>query len=327
MKSVIPLITDTDESIWLAFYEFKKAYNQKYLIDVSKDVADFKEVTIQFLNSYPNFNSHLFIKDNEVVGTYNTFLLNKGLPEEKLDVKVFFLDENILEEFNAEIISLIQQNKSSVKKVKANIENNNLQKTFQTQGFRNANESIWFHLKLENINKELVDNILQTNIPKNNNLTIELNKELRGNSITDVAHLMTTLLNDMKRDDNHETFKQTPEELKEIVNSHKKSKGNLFHLLLRNEKNELIGVCIVVFKKDNPIAVNQFMTGVLKEYRGLGLPTWMKAYIYDYLQKNYPTIQLIKTDCFADNTPMVHINKKMGFEEIELTTEMVYEKN
>lgn len=327
MKSVIPLIADTDESTWLAFYNFKKIYNKKHFIDISNDIEDFKETTIQFLNSYPNFNSHLFIKGNEVVGTYNTFLLNKGLPEEKLDVKVFFLDENILEEFNAEIILLIKQNKSSIKKVKANIENNNLQKIFQAQGFRNANESIWFHLKLENINKNLVDNILQTNIPKNNNLTTELNKELKGNVIIEVSRLMTILLNDMKRNDEHEVFNETPERVQEIVNSHKKSRSNLFHLLLRNEKQELIGMCITVFKKDNPTSVNQFMTGVLKEYRGLGLPTWMKAYMYDYLQKNYPTINLIKTDCYADNTPMVHINEKMGFKEANRTIEMIYEKN
>ena len=101
----------------------------------------------------------------------------------------------------------------------------------------------------------------------------------------------------------------------------------MFHLLLRNERQELIGMCITVFKKDNPTSVNQFMTGVLKEYRGLGLPTWMKSYMYDYLQKNYPTINLIKTDCYSDNTPMVHINKKMGFEEASRTTELIYEKN
>lgn len=327
MKRIVPLVPNSDESIWLAFYNFKKVYNKKHLIDINKDFESFKEFNISFFNSFPNFNSNLFIKNNEVVGTYNTHLLNKDLLEEKLDLKITFLDETILDEFNAEIISLIEQNKSSGKKIKTDIGNNHLQKTFQKQGFRNANESIWFHLKMENINKNLVTDVLQINVPKNHELTVELNKELKGNTINEVAQLMTVLLNDIKRSDKHETFKETPERVQEIVNSHKKSRSNLFHLLLRNEKQELIGMCITVFKKDNPTSVNQFMTGVLKEYRGLGLPTWMKAYMYDYLQKNYPTISLIKTDCYSDNTPMIHINKKMGFEETYRSTEMVYENN
>ena len=327
MKSVVPLVIDSEESIWLAFYDFKKIYNKKHAIDISNNYADFKRITIDFLNSLAKCTSFLFIKNNEVVGSYNTFLLNKDHPEEKLDVGLAFLDEKFIDQFKPEISSLIEQHKSSAKKVKANIKNKNLQGIFKAHGFIFGNEDVWFHLKMENLNRILIDNALLANTPINNNISIELNKELKGNEFSEIAHLMTVLLNDMKRSDKHETFKETPERVQDIVNSHKKSKSNLFHLLLRNEKQELIGMCITVFKKDNPTSVNQFMTGVLKEYRGLGLPTWMKAYMYDYLQKNYPTINLIKTDCYADNTPMIHINKKMGFIEDKRTIEMIYENN
>ncbi|MCB0408908.1 MAG: hypothetical protein KDD29_01740, partial [Flavobacteriales bacterium] len=202
-----------------------------------------------------------------------------------------------------------------------------LKNSFKKEGFREANISIYFHLKRNNINNKLIKRLIEENTPQQQNLDVELNQELKGHEINEVANLMTTLLNDIQRLDNYQTFNETPERIQRVVEHHKKSNNNSFHLLLRNKEKELIGISIVVFKKENPTSVNQFMTGVLKEYRGLGLPTWMKAYMYDYLQKHYPTIELIKTDCFSGNLPMIHINKKMGFEEAYRSTEMVYEKN
>ncbi|MCB9360404.1 MAG: hypothetical protein H6587_07465 [Flavobacteriales bacterium] len=327
MKSVIPLSIDLDNSILLSYYNFKKAFNQKHSIDISNDYNSFKKGLDSFLQTSPNFNSNLLIKNGEVVGTFNTLLLNKDLPEEILDTIVSFIDDDSFLYFIPEVTTLINRWKFSAKKIKTNVVNKELKNSFKKEGFREANISIYFHLKRNNINNKLIRHLIEENIPQQQNLDVELNKELKGNEINEVAHLMTTLLNDILRFDNHEVFNQTPERIQRVVEQHKRSNNNSFHLLLRNKENELIGISIIVFKKENPTSVNQFMTGVLKEYRGLGLPTWMKAYMYDYLQKNYPTIELIKTDCFSGNTPMIHINKKMGFEEAYRTTEMVYENN
>jgi len=302
-------------------------FNQKHLIDTPKSFDSFKSSFLDFLASSYSHSFKLLIKQDVVVGTINTLLINKDAKEEVLDVRIESLENSEISDFEIEIEKEIPIWKNSAKKSKLDTSNKKLIHLLKSFGFREGNESTWFHLKMDKMNTNLIAAFLDDDTPKKHQLTVELNTHLTGKDIDAVAIMMTTLLNDMERIDNHQVFKETPEKVQEIVNSHIKTNSNLFHLLLKNEKSELIGMSILVFKKDHPSSANQYMTGVLKEYRGLGLPSWMKAYLYDYLRKNYPSIKLIKTDCFSGNAPMIHINKKMGFNEVERTTEMIYENN
>lgn len=325
MKKVVQLYADVDDSVWVSFDKFRRAYNRIHLNDGAKNLVEFKKGMIAFLNTSFSYSYKLLFKNDEVVGSIDLLLFNKGEAEEVLNVRIHVLKEKTIQDFEEELKLEIAQWKQLAKKIKLEVSYKNLMQLLEEQGYENGNDSIWFHLKTEKINNTIVKEFLNKDIIEKNKLTFELNQELKEHEFSDVANLMTILLNDIKRVDRHQTFKETPENIKEIVDNHKNSNSNLFHLLLRNEKEELVGMSIIVFKKDSPIVVNQFMTGVLKEYRGLGLPTWMKAYMYDYLQENYSTVKLIKTDCFAENTPMIHINKKIGFKEVIRTTEMIYE--
>lgn len=328
MNQIIPLESlSAEDKLWESYFGFQQKYHKEHSLELLDDFKRFKELTIDSLTTWVNFKRTLLLKNNKVVGLFNTFLLNKNLAEEIIEIRIFFLEESIIKEFEPQLKELIEFCKSIAKKLKINVSNLYVLELFKNQNFSLGNETLWFDIEVQSINKKLITNIIKKETPHKHNLLIELNQELQENEFKEIADLMTVLLNDMQRKNAHQVFKETAANVKEIVLTHKKGGKNLFHLLLRNNENKLIGMSIVLFKKENPKYVYQYMTGVLKEYRGLGLSFWMKAHIYDFLIKKFPSVELIKTDCFSDNLPMVHINKKLGFKEVETTIEMHYEKS
>ncbi len=327
MNQIITLESlSAEDKIWESYFEFQKMYNQKHSLEEIEDFKRFKELAMASLTSRFDFKRNLLLQNKKVVGLFNTFLLNKNLPEEIIEIRILFLENSIIKEFELQLKELIEFCKKDSKKLKINVSDAVVLELFKSQSFSLGNKDSWFELEIQNVNDKLITDIIAKETPKKYNLSVELNQELQGNEFKEIAELMTVLLNDMQRKNVHQVFKETEENVKEIVLTHKQWKNNLYHLLLRNDKNKLIGMSIVLFKKENPKYVNQYMTGVLKEYRGFGLSSWMKAYVYDYLKKEFPSVEFIKTDCFSDNLPMVHINKKFGFKEVETTVEMIYEK-
>ena len=96
------------------------------------------------------------------------------------------------------------------------------------------------------------------------------------------------------------------------------------YLLLRNAKSELIGMSFISYDRENAVVCKQFMTGTLPKYRRKGLAKFMKAAMYLFLQKEEPTIELVKTDCFSENDKMLNLNRKVGFETEFLEQEWHY---
>ena len=86
----------------------------------------------------------------------------------------------------------------------------------------------------------------------------------------------------------------------------------------------MIGMSVVRHDLTAPKQANQFMTGLLAPYRGKGLAKWLKAYLYDYLFKTYDSLEIIKTDCYSDNLPILGLNERFGFQEVNRKVEMVY---
>ena len=69
----------------------------------------------------------------------------------------------------------------------------------------------------------------------------------------------------------------------------------------------------MVFDPGKPQEISQTITGISKEYRGLGLAKLLKAKMIKRVIKNLPEVKTIETDCLLGNDAMLFINKKLGF--------------
>ncbi|HEY9001724.1 MAG TPA: hypothetical protein VIM89_10255 [Mucilaginibacter sp.] len=57
----------------------------------------------------------------------------------------------------------------------------------------------------------------------------------------------------------------------------------------------------------------QQMTGVIKAYRNKKLATYLKAIITSEAFARFPEIEKIETNCYSVNTPIIHLNKRLGY--------------
>ncbi len=69
-----------------------------------------------------------------------------------------------------------------------------------------------------------------------------------------------------------------------------------------------------------PEAVGQGDTGVLPEYRGLGLGRLLKAAMLEKVVRELPEARYIRTGNDATNKPMLKINEEMGFKPYKTVT-------
>jgi hypothetical protein len=312
------------DKLWLDYYHFIKALKEKESVDYDMDFESFKRASIDFSNSYPYFKFKLFLKDNEIIGSCEVFPLNVAKEEESQNVHIVFLEDGMINEFSSEIYKIISKWKAVSRKSKVETNNEALIQLLERQGFRKGNKGVYFNIFARDINTTFVNEAL--NNPFIHEFKHELNRELKQNEFKEFAEMMTILLNEMGREDTHQVFLVTAEDVERNCRHQKKMSTIPYYLLLRNEADKLIGISMLLLRKGTPKMANQFMTGVLKEHRGKGLSSWMKAYMYNELMKNHPTIETIITDCFVGNIPMIHINEKMGFKEIKRSVEMVYDR-
>ena len=81
--------------------------------------------------------------------------------------------------------------------------------------------------------------------------------------------------------------------------------------LIAEKDGEWIGKCHVVPKQESPEVGMQWLTGVLRAYRGHGLATALKVRTYERARAAGVTV--MTTENHADNAPMLAINTKFGF--------------
>ncbi len=82
--------------------------------------------------------------------------------------------------------------------------------------------------------------------------------------------------------------------------------------LLAEVDGQMVGKCQVVPKLESPHVGMQWLTGVLKDHRGHGLATALKARAYEMARE--AGVTTVTTENHEDNAPMLAINRKFGFQ-------------
>jgi GNAT superfamily N-acetyltransferase len=94
--------------------------------------------------------------------------------------------------------------------------------------------------------------------------------------------------------------------------------------IIAYDGSEMIGHTNVWLDLRAPQKLNQFMTGVLPEYRGRGIGLLMKSELYLALERLVPEWETISTETLSTNVYMQSINEQLGFRMMKQGYEMVF---
>lgn len=201
--------------------------------------------------------------------------------------------------------------------------NNFVQK--ELQGIIGAH-SITSELKISEAKRSIIDEWCQSSRKKFDRFRIEFYTDLPKELLDEFCSVFTTLLNDMPANSQLGDFNITPGQVWENQENGKKNKWASYRYLVFNEKNQLIAKTNVAIIKTDPPKMTQYMTGVLKEYRGLGISKWLKAEMFQKLVKDFPTLEKITTATHPNNHPSRELSKKMGYKKTGEIKEYLVER-
>lgn len=129
-------------------------------------------------------------------------------------------------------------------------------------------------------------------------------------ALSELVNVMETA----PRSSNREYYRIDAQYMRDQL-EHRKSKGIVSWFMYVKERStqRYVGYTEIQYAPSKPYKIKQFGTGVLPEYRGFGLGSWLKAAMLDRVLKERPHADYIDSDNDNVNDPMLHINARLGF--------------
>ncbi|MCB9233095.1 MAG: GNAT family N-acetyltransferase [Bacteroidia bacterium] len=175
------------------------------------------------------------------------------------------------------------------------------------------NQKNIYCLNVANLNPEQMKTWADNPAAEHLGLKFELYEYLPEYLYPEFSQLLTDLTGDIPRENRTINPLQTPEEYQKSAIQNRESGHFMMHFLLFDQENNLVGMTNVTVPNRPKAVMLQWMTGLKEEYRGKGLARWLKAKMLASLLEKFPDSEIILTDCYAANAPMIKINLEMGF--------------
>ncbi|MBP6732436.1 MAG: hypothetical protein KA149_10280 [Chitinophagales bacterium] len=308
--SCIEIFTDITESDLQAYYSF----HQKLMTALNKQLksfAHFSKRAIELL-AIPNRRECLLLNNDIVIGWLEAVAYNTSPTDKALALTGDLLEPINDTIFEAEVKQLIKQWTTAFNAPHIFIKSNTDYKQHLVEFLkgRQLDEQRYMKIETAALDRKLLQQwIDDTNLQglREEAYTLLPEKYL--------AQFVATLNAGLKDIPNNLTtftpYFTVADELERIEN--RKNTGAIQTvLLLFTEENKIAAFTNVLTWQNNATAA-QALTYVLPELRNRKLAKYLKAKMTLYVADNYPEIKGIATDCYARNTPMIHINEQAGF--------------
>lgn len=278
---------------------------------------EFCEASKNIKKSSHKFNIYLLFKSNKAIGRLVFQVVQK---HDDQDVVVSILKKYL----DSKVLLFLD------KKITCNyFEKMSWLKTFQpdislwseSKGFKVVNQFQHFEKSINSSIKTELEDWAQ--VP--DNLSVHYISYPEGKYLSEFTSFMNICLHEMMRENVRENLRMKKNHVVNWIESAKMRNVAFEIVALRDEKEKMVAMSFGILSHKNPKYLQQRMTGVLKEYRGQNLGITTKSLLYLKVKKDYPTVEVVKTDCFTTNKPMYAIQIKMGFHKTIIADELLRE--
>ena len=172
------------------------------------------------------------------------------------------------------------------------------------------------NLDLNTMNWSIADDWLEIRNKLPDKWSIEFHVEISDNfieQVIDVSHDIVCELRAMSSYEFVSTRESEIKDWKEFARWVEKTGEKYSCFLIKDDSGKVVGYTEGGFRNDNPSQFQQYVTGVTKSKRGLGLGKLLKALMLDYIRREHPEVQKISTGSNDLNDPMHGINNILGF--------------
>jgi mycothiol synthase len=270
-----------------------------------------------------SLNRFLAFSDDTIVGFSIVDGQKPGSPDYELNKELGWLDVYVTPEQRlsgvgkrlAEV-ALREANKSSLKSIGISTYLESGQKFIEYLGGSLVSKYSDRQLDLSKLDWNLIDNWLEIRQSLDPRWIIELRTVVSDDfieEIVDLDHEIMQELRSMSQALYRSTREGAVDNLKQLAKWLEKTGDSYVCFLVNDDFGNVIGYTEGKVDKEHPERYYQFVTGVKKTKRGLGLGKFLKAIMFNYLRKEFPLVETAITGSNDLNDPMHGINNKLGF--------------
>ncbi len=184
-----------------------------------------------------------------------------------------------------------------------------------------------FELYIKDAKTDIINHWYENSQEKFKHLRMEFYDELPDELIQEYADVFTELLFDMPPNSELGDYHITAKQIKENQEIGKKANQCSYRYLIFNEEDKLIAKTNIFINKNDPKAVYQYMTGVLRDYRRQGLSKWLKSAMFKKITSDFPELEKIDTTTHPENHASREMSRHMGFQKTGAQKEYLIPKN
>ncbi|MHA1739713.1 MAG: GNAT family N-acetyltransferase [Candidatus Heimdallarchaeota archaeon] len=187
----------------------------------------------------------------------------------------------------------------------------------EKQGAKLANIMKESRLDLQDVDWPLVETWIKEGESRNPNVKLESFYGVSEVNIEKYTELITELISEaptLEEDTERAIEIINPERFRAYVQFLSEKTEKLFTIRSVEPDGQISGLTEIHFSDVNtPGLLDQGLTGVKTDFRGIGLGKWLKATLLLYIKENLPNARFLITGNAEHNAPMLSINIRLGF--------------
>lgn len=300
------------DDYWQRIYEFSKKCSEIRGVDFKEESLNrFKSSYLLWLNN--GGMSYLVLKNAKEAGHFGFDVYHK----EDLDKRqvVFYnrLIDRFLDESLMRIILqcfLVYDLKSKYFYIKS--ENGKSDFIPLKLGVKAYDNRGLYELIISELNIEELLKKLNAYRDQYSDYSLQFYETLPDSLLESYCNTFVSLIKEVPGNPDAESYKLEASELKEQQESlTKNAVYELRYLLYDNDT--LIGLTSVGLKKNESETGYQHLTGISKDYRGIGLGKYIKLAMLFKLKETYPDFRKLETEIHQKNRISIEMNESMGY--------------
>lgn len=318
MYEIISITSDTfSDSHWQTYYQLLKKLKEKYDCQLNSESWEtFKSRITSYIKTDNCYQEYAVFENDKAIAWFAVHLMMKGTDDEFLSMYFEFDYDNIPEQLNKYVVEYLIDRIKELKHQKiyymaADKRNTRVALSWEAELYGHVNES---NLYKDKANRVLMQEWVDTIPSSNKELTLKPYRQLPEKYIEQYVKLFSQSLRDIPEEKSSDiNFDMTADIFRKHEELSIKNGMVKYNFIIINEKDELIGLSTARINPKNQNVVNQFMTGVSKEYRGRSLAKWLKAAVFFSVENDYRDFKMFNTQMRSINEPIQHINNQMGY--------------